>query len=102
MQQMIESLLTGQEVMLARLDANHKEIMAKIDAETEAMRDKRMEASRNAGRKERTACQEMKQARLECEELISAGMKPCHETPEADTEKIHPDPRLVQFVVEHQ
>jgi hypothetical protein len=41
--------------MLARLDANHKEIMNTIDAETEATRvetkatrDKRMEANRKA------------------------------------------------------
>jgi hypothetical protein len=35
--------------MNARLDANYKEIMTKIDAETEAKRGKRMEAHINDG-----------------------------------------------------
>jgi hypothetical protein len=43
------------ESLLAKLDANHEEIMAKRDAETEAMRDKGMEVNMNACRKEMTA-----------------------------------------------
>jgi hypothetical protein len=53
MEELIESLLAGQKEMLARFNANHKEIMAKIDtemeairAETKVMREKRMDANR--------------------------------------------------------
>jgi cytochrome c2 len=63
----------------------------------EAMRDKGMEANRNAWREERTACQETTVAHLECEEPTSANMKvyqettACHKVTEAHTEKIEPD-----------
>jgi hypothetical protein len=63
---------TDDDILLARLDANHKEMMAKIDAE--------MEANRNAWRKERTACQETTETCLECKEPTSADMKACQET----------------------
>jgi hypothetical protein len=59
-----EDIETNQE----KADTNHK-VMA---AETKAMRDNRMEANRNAWRKERMTCQEMTEARLECEEPTSA------------------------------
>jgi hypothetical protein len=76
--------------------------------ETEAMRDKRMEANRNAWRKERMACRETTEALLEYEEPTSADMKACQETTachratEADTEKIEPDPGKMRSVGEHQ
>jgi hypothetical protein len=59
-------------------------------------------------RSERTACQEMTEANLECEEPISADMKACQETTachgatEIDTEKIEPNPEMMQSVEEHQ
>jgi hypothetical protein len=98
MQRLIEMLAE----MNARLNTNQKEIIAKIDAETEAMRDKRLEANRNTWRKARTADQETMEARLECEEPTSADMKACQVTTEADTEKIEPDSRMMQSVAEHQ
>jgi hypothetical protein len=67
-QQMLQQLL-------AKMEANHKEMMAKTDAETEAMRDKRMEANRD-DRKERTSC---------------------HEATETE-----PDPGMMQSIDEHQ
>jgi hypothetical protein len=73
-----------------------------------ATQERRMEADRNAQWKERTACQEMMEARLECEKPTSADMKACqemtacHEATKADAEKIEPDPGMMQSVVEHQ
>jgi uncharacterized coiled-coil protein SlyX len=62
MQQMLEGLLALQEQIIAEMNASHKEMMAKIDAETKAirlerkaMRDKRMEANREDGKKGRPA-----------------------------------------------
>jgi hypothetical protein len=61
-------------MMEEKLNANHKEMMAwreetdaetkAIQAKTEAMRDKRMEANMNAWRNETMTCQETTEARL--------------------------------------
>jgi hypothetical protein len=47
----------------------------KMDAKTKAMRNKTMEANRNAWRKEMTACQERTEACLECKEPASEKME---------------------------
>jgi hypothetical protein len=52
-----------------------------IQVETKVMLDKRMEPNMNDGRKERTAR---------------------HEAAETDTEKIEPDPRIMQAVAEYK
>jgi hypothetical protein len=97
MQQMME-------ILLAKIDTK----MEAIRAETKPMQDTRMEANRNVWWKERTPSQETTEARLECEEPNSADMKACQETTarhgatEADTEKIEPNPGMMQSVGDHQ
>jgi hypothetical protein len=51
------------------------------------MRDRRMEASMNAWREETMSCQET---------------TACHEEMEANSQKIEPDPGMMQSVGEHQ
>jgi hypothetical protein len=82
MQQMLERMLALQEKINAEMNANHKEMMAKIEAETEAirtetkaMRDKRMEANRDYREK----------------------MTSCHEETETDS-----DPGMMQSIEEYQ
>jgi hypothetical protein len=64
--------------------------------------------SLKACQNKRTACQEMMEAHLECKEPTSADIKACqemtvcHELTETDTEKIQPNPRIMQSVAEHQ
>jgi hypothetical protein len=48
-------------------DQEHtQEMLSRMDAETKAMRDKRMKSNLNAWREETVACQETAEARLEC------------------------------------
>jgi hypothetical protein len=64
--------------------------------------------SLSACRNERTACQEMTEAHLECEEPASADMKACqdttacHEVTDTDKEKIEPDPGMMQPIGRRQ
>jgi hypothetical protein len=69
------------------LNAIHKEMMEMVemrawreemDAETEAMRDKRMEANMNAWRKETMTCKETTEARLECKKPTPKDMEAMH------------------------
>jgi hypothetical protein len=66
--------------MLAKMQEKINAEMEAIRAETKAIRDKRMETNMNDGRKERTACREAR---------------------EADTEKIQPNPEMMQSIAEH-
>jgi hypothetical protein len=64
--------------------------------------------SLKACQNKRTACQETTEAHVGCKEPTSADMKACqemivcHELTETDTEKIQPNPRIMQSIAEHQ
>jgi hypothetical protein len=113
MQQMIECLLARQEEMNANTKAMREDIksgQAEMRSIVGAIEEKMdvWVAHRRDDQKGRMSCQEMMEALLECEELTSADMKACqeaatcHEATEADTEKIEPDPGMMQSIEEHQ
>jgi hypothetical protein len=112
MQQRLERLLAGQEEIRAKANADREEGKAdreKLKGMINAFQEKRDDwiANMRDGN-ERTSCQEMTEARLKCKEPILVDTKACqvttafHKATEKYTEKIQPNPEMMQFVGEHQ
>jgi hypothetical protein len=123
-----QEIRADREQMLAKMEANTKATQARMDATLKDLKEdiisgeaevrfivrafhEKMDtcvASWRDDREETMPCEETMEPCLECEEPISVDMKACqgmtawHEVTETDTEKIEPDPGMMQSVVEHQ
>jgi hypothetical protein len=90
MEAIIQSIRSERDEMIQQRGEN---VMTRINHETQSLQ---------------KACQETMEACLECKEPTSADMKACqkmtvcHEATEIDTEKIQPDPRMMQSIAKHQ
>jgi hypothetical protein len=100
----------GMDINLKKVSEEIKSGQAEMKFTVNAFQEKMdtLIANRKDDQKETTFCQETMEARQECEEPISADIKACqettacHEVTETDTEKIEPDPGMMQSIEDHQ